>query len=859
MTATASIPKEVLNNPSPMMAQWISCKRQAKNAVLFFRLGDFYEAFYDDAEVMARELELTLTKRQEVPMAGVPYATVDTYIDRLVAKGICVAIAEQVEDPKKTKGIVKREIVRIVTPATVVNSSLISEKANNFFLSISEVAKSFGLAALDLTTGEFRVIECQTTKELADQILAHEPKELLVPERFKKAHSAWLSQFKLLVTAEPDWNFEHESAYSTLLEQLSVRSLEGFGVKGMNPAINAAGALIRYLRDSLTLSLDHIRALSPIAKSNAMVIDNATQRNLELVRPLNPDTPYTLLSVLDHTATPMGGRLLRSWVKTPLCHVEKIIERQDAVETLSGLDTLAPVLGQIRDLERITMKLSSGYATPRDLIALKLSLQAIPHLKSLLKTVQAPLIQRLEKALVSFDALAELLSASLNEEVPLRVGEGKTFRPGYNADLDELNNLRSSGKQWLATYQDGLKEQFGIRNLKVGYNRMFGYYIEVSKGQADRMPDTFQRRQTLVNAERFISKELKEYEEKVLTAQDRIAAIETELFAALIEQVKGASPGVFDAAKQIAEIDALTSLSLAARAEGFTRPVVDDSQTLTIEEGRHPVIEKYNLAERFVPNDTDLGQPSRRLMLITGPNMAGKSTYIRQVALITIMAQIGSFVPAQRAHIGLVDKVFTRIGASDDLARGQSTFMVEMTETAGILHNATNRSLVILDEIGRGTSTYDGISIAWSVAEYLLKTKGCQAKTLFATHYFELTELEEKIEGACNANVAVQETDQGIFFLRKIIDGAADKSYGIHVAELAGIPEAVIDRARQILVELEHSPQPERPIKQERQMSLFEVSRPVEEKLKNLRVNELTPLQALQQLADLQEMLAKQG
>ncbi len=799
---------------TPMMAQWQACKQAAGNALLFFRMGDFYEAFYEDAAILAKELELTLTSRQEIPMSGVPHHTCEAYIDKLVAKGYRVAVAEQTSDPKNSKGLVKREVVRVVTPGTVINSSLLSDKTNNYFASITRVGSIFGLAVLDLTTVDFRVAEFESEQDLLNEIHRLRPAEFLTSRKFNDKHAALFTEvrytYDFLLNTEEDWRFDHQVTTGFLLSHFRVHSLDGFGLKGMVTAINAAGALLQYLKDSLCLPVDHITALQTYSSLQYMSLDRMTEKNLELTRSLQDGSrKNTLLNLLDQTLTPMGGRLLQRWIKQPLMNLSLINERQDAIESLLEkpwiLDGVKPLLEQVRDLERLIMKVSANYATPKDLVALRYSMEPLGLLKANLKENTSSLMAQAVDQIDPLPQMTGLIAHALVDDPPLRISDGNLFRDGYHAELDELRTISRDSKTWLSRYQADLREQTSIKTLKIGFNRMFGYYIEISKGQAENAPEFFERRQTLVNAERFITPELKEYEQKVLTAEEKISSIESELFQELRQKVAKFSTQVLQIAQAIALVDTLHSLAETARRHSYQRPIVDDSRGLEILDGRHPVIEANNRGETFIPNDTALDDDSQRMFLITGPNMAGKSTYIRQVALIVIMAQIGSFIPARAAKIGLVDKVFTRIGASDDLSRGQSTFMVEMTETANILNNATDRSLVILDEIGRGTSTYDGISIAWSVAEYLLTTEGKMAKTLFATHYWELTKLEEKVPGAVNYNIAVHEGEEHIIFLRKIVRGGTDKSYGIHVGRLAGLPSPVIDRAKEILVHLEEN------------------------------------------------------
>lgn len=879
----------VQQKTTPMMMQWNACKASAKEAVLLFRMGDFYEAFYEDAVTIAKEIDLTLTQRQGIPMAGIPHHACENYIDKLVSKGFRVAIAEQMEDPKSTKGLVKREIVRVVTPGTVVNSSLLSEKSNNFFASVTQLGSLYGLSIIDLTTAEFRAIECDSIDELLSELHRLRPAEFLISDKFGLRHAKFFEELKLtysfLINTQEEWTFDHQMAYNNLTGHFHVHNLDSFGLKGMSAAINAAGALLTYLRDGLSLSVKHIHTLKTYSMADYLLLDRTTQKNLELTDSLRDGSKkHTLLEVLDQTYTPMGGRLMRQWVMQPLLNIEEINQRQNAIEAFLQKpifmnDISAPLEG-IRDLERLMMKISAAYASPRDLIALKNSLLQIPLLKKAIEGCPAPLIQEDCKRLKDMADMTSLISHALVDEPPLRINEGQIFREGYSPELDELRLISRDGKAWLAAYQIRLREQTDIKTLKVGFTNVFGYYIEVSKGQADRMPPSFQRRQTLVNCERFISPELKEYEQKVLTAEDRMHRLENELFTSLRLKIADAAPDIWEIARAVARIDCLHSLAAVSRKWNYSRPVVDDSHLLQITGGRHPVIESSLLGKSFTANDTFLDNENQQLILLTGPNMAGKSTYIRQVALIAIMAHMGSFVPAHSAHIGKIDKIFTRIGASDDLSRGQSTFMVEMTETANILHNATSRSLVILDEIGRGTSTYDGISIAWAVSEFLLTAEGKQAKTLFATHYWELTKLEGRHKGAVNYNVAVQEVNDEILFLHKIIKGGTDKSYGIHVARLAGLPPKVIQRSKEILSHLEEisgrkeslafCETPKQPAaklkspKREEQILLFEAADPftklgkqLASMIKQTDIDQLTPLQALQKLSDLKSLIEK--
>lgn len=811
-----------------MMLQWHELKKTAPDSILLFRLGDFYEGFDQDAEILSKELDLTLTKRGETPMAGMPFHSADSYIDQLVLKGYKVAIAEQTEDARFVKGLVKREIVRIITPATHVAAA---DSKTSYFASIHLTGNVWGLSLIDVCTSEFKTSEFESFQELEREVALLKPAEILTTFSIFDKYHASFEQFKIdfhpLVTKLEDWRFDHSLTYPTLASHFNVHSLDGFGLKGMSAAINASGALIAYLKDELNQSLDGILSLNPYSTKEYLWVDRITERNLELTESIQDQSlKSTLLELLDRTYTPMGGRLIKNWIKQPLIQLSKIQARQNAVETLvqEGHDRvkIASSLKLIRDMEKLTMKISSNLAGPKDLVALKHSLKPLPELKALTKALPSSMLEVLSDTITPLDELVDLIEKAIVEEPPFRLSDGSVFKAGYSAELDEIRSLSSDSKTWMANYQAKLKEETGIKTLKVGFTKVSGFYIEVSRGQVEKVPDIFQRRQTLTNAERYITADLKDYEEKVLTAEDKALRLETELFQALRESIKPYYDRIIATAQAVAHIDALLSLAEVACTYNYSKPFLDESDKLFIQNGRHPIIEAKG-AGVFIPNDTDLDE-NKRLMLITGPNMAGKSTYIRQVALIVIMAQMGSFVPAQKVHLGLIDKVFTRIGASDDLTRGQSTFMVEMTETANILNNASPRSLVILDEIGRGTSTYDGISIAWSVAEYLLMHENRRAKTLFATHFWELTKLEEKVSGAMNFSIAVHESQGEITFLRKIVRGGTDKSYGIHVAKLAGLPSPVLTRAKEILSHLEENANRDR---------IFEPSKPKKMKANN--------------------------
>ncbi len=815
---------------SPMMQQWQACKKKAPNALLLFRLGDFYEAFYEDAEILSRVLNLTLTKRQEIPMSGVPAHTCEAYLEKLIAKGLVVAIAEQMENPKDVKGIVKRDIVKVLSPGTYTSASYLSEKANNFIICMTQINSIYALAILDLSTSEFKVSEFSDEKELYHELYRRRPAEILISDKIFSHHKHALDQLKqdfpFRLNLKENFYFDHRTCYDFLTRHFRLHTLDGLGLKGMPTAINAAAVLLMYIQEDMHLPIDQIKKLQLDHLESYMRIDASTQRHLELTEPLHQKTSsHTLLSILDKTLTPMGGRLFKNHLVHPLLSPEKIHMRQDVIQAfLENYGTslkLSSHLRNVRDLERLITRITGGNSSPRDLIALNNSLKEIPPISELLTPFSTPLLISICSHLIDTTQLTDKIASTLNEDLPLRLSDGNVIKEGHSAELDTLRNLKRDNQSWIANYQEHLRNTLGIKTLKINYTKAFGYYIEVSRTQGANVPATFEKRQTLVNSHRFISPELKDYEEKILSAEDQISILEQKLYHELKEAVSAYAEDIRKIARGIANLDVHLSLCHVAKEHHYTRPLIDASNRLEISHGRHPVIECSMNDQTFIPNDTHLNGSDRLLYLITGPNMAGKSTYIRQVALITIMAQMGSFVPAKSAHIGIIDKVFSRIGASDDLSRGQSTFMVEMSETANILNNATSKSLIILDEIGRGTSTYDGISIAYAVAEYLLKEK--QTKTLFATHYWELTQLEEKIPGALNYNVAVKETSEGIVFMRKIIRGGTDKSYGIHVARLAGLPQPVLKRAEALLQILENKPHdtPKKKSKSDKQLLLF--------------------------------------
>lgn len=850
---------------TPMMKQWHECKKQAPDALLLFRLGDFYEAFYDDAIEISKEIQLTLTKRQGIPMCGVPYHSSESYIDQLIEKGHKIAVAEQIGDPKQTKSIVKREVVRVITPGSLTHSSLLKDKSNNFFIALSQISSTYGLALVDLSTSEFRVMELGSEQELIDELFKQKPAELLVSCQFIDNNESLFEEvkeaFTFVLTKKENWQFDFESALEFLKKHLQVQNLDGYGLKGLSAATTAAGALLSHLEEYLHLDISHIRSIQKDSLEGYMSIDRSTLRHLELLDPLHEsNSKSTLFALLDTTLTPMGARKLCSWIKRPLYNIEAITQRHNAVEELVTQTTkrtkITEHLGNIRDLERLIMRISNRSASPRDLVSLSSSLCHVMSLKKEISEMSSALLTQSHTQIQDMSELINMIQHAIVDSPPLRSSDKGIFRSGFNKELDEYRSISQHSQDWLTSYQQELRDTTQIKTIKVGYTRVFGYYIEVSKAQAKHMPASFQRRQTLVNAERFISEELKAFEYKILGAEDKIKALESKLYQTFLEQVARYCQDVQRIAAAVSNIDCLASFAECSVRYKYIRATIDKGDAISIHGGRHPIIDQA-LVSSFIPNDTYLNSEDQQLLLITGPNMAGKSTYIRQVALIVIMAQIGCFVPADEARIGLVDKVFSRIGASDDLSRGQSTFMVEMTETANILHHATSRSLVILDEIGRGTSTYDGIAIAWSVAEYLLTIAEKKAKTLFATHYWELTQLEKEYKTVKNYQVAVKETSEGIIFLHKIIRGDTDRSYGIHVARLAGLPFEALQSAQKRLLSLEKKHRTHKPLKAESQMSLFEEkpkpSKVVQE-LKKVDVNAISPMQALQKLLELQHI-----
>ena len=814
---------------SPMMQHYLKTKDEVGEAILFYRLGDFYEMFFEDAQLVSRELELTLTGKdcgleERAPMCGVPFHAADTYITRLIDKGYRVAICEQVEDPKLAKGLVERKVIRIVTPGTNMAEQSLEEGKNHYMMCLSENRGLYGIAVTDITTGAFLCTRVDQWNKVCDEIIKYEPRELILPSSLyppKNADDTVLHpdsvpvdglhrmdeiavRLHITETKAPNHYFDEQTAKESLLRQFSVMSVEGLGLHDYPETAVAAGALLQYITDTQMTKTEQINHLQLYFTDQYMVLDSSTRRNLELCETMREKQKRgSLLWVLDHTKTAMGARKLRTWVEQPLLKKKAIEDRLDAVEALSGQmivrDEMREYLNAIYDLERLMTRISLRTANPRDLLAFKQSIRYLPFLRQLLNDL--PDLTIFRKMKEDYDDLSDLfriLDQAIDEDAPITVKEGGIFRPGYNAEIDDFKDKKANSKQLLAELEEKEKNATGIKNLRIKYNKVFGYYLEVTNSFRDQVPEYFIRKQTLTNAERFTTTELNELSDVILNAEDRLFALEYELYVQLRDRLAAGVKRVQHMADIVAELDALASLSVAAVKYHYVRPSINEEDRIRIVNGRHPVVERVLADDSFVPNDTRLDLSDNRIAVITGPNMAGKSTYMRQVALIALMAQLGSFVPAEQADLCISDRIFTRVGASDDLAQGQSTFMVEMSEVASILRNATRNSLIILDEIGRGTSTFDGLSIAWAVVEYIADPKILGAKTLFATHYHELTELEGKLSGVQNFCIAIRQTSDGIAFLRKIIPGGADRSYGIEVAQLAGVPSPVINRARVI-------------------------------------------------------------
>jgi DNA mismatch repair protein MutS len=794
---------------TPMMQQYRRVKHQIPpDALLLFRLGDFYEMFFDDAKTASQLLNLALTSRNGIPMCGIPHHAAETYIGKLLRQGRKVAICDQLEEAKPGK-LVNRDVTQILSPGTHFDAHLLHAERNNFLAAICGGDKEFGLALVDLTTGDFKVTELSSAEQLHNELTRTRPSEVIVPAEWFDEAKSMLAPLALPITPHDGWTFERETAFFTLRDHFKTQSLDGFGAGGLSVGIGAAGAALHYLQQSLRRSTSHIHRLTVYNVSDFMVLDVTTQRNLELLESARSDRRHTLIGCMDRTLTPMGARLLREWLTRPLKDVEQIHARQGVIATFCDashvLADFREQMGGVRDMERTLARLSVGTGNARDLVVLKESLVAAPKLKATLAGTLAPppLLQTLVSQITEHPDLVDLITRAIADAPPLALKEGGLIEAGYDAGLDELRRAGTDGKAWIAALQQKEIERTGVASLKVRFNSVFGYYIEVTKANLDKVPADYIRKQTIANGERFFTPELKEMEQKILGAEERANALEYEIFQQIRAAAVKKSAPIQESASAIAALDVLAGLAELARHQNYCRPTVDDGDRVEFVDGRHPVLEQTLVEERFVPNDTLLDNREQQLLIITGPNMAGKSTYIRQVALLVLMAQTGSFIPATRATVGLVDRIFTRVGATDDLARGQSTFMVEMNETANILNNATSKSLIVLDEIGRGTSTFDGLSIAWAVAEHLHSAVG--AKTLFATHYHELTELAVTLPRVKNYNVAVREWHDQVIFLHKILPGGTDKSYGIQVARLAGLPKEVLARAKEVLNNLEEA------------------------------------------------------
>ena len=866
---------------SPMMQHYLETKKQYKDCVLFYRLGDFYEMFFEDAEIVSRELELTLTgkdcgQEKRAPMSGIPYHAADSYIAKLIEKGYKVAICEQVEDPKQAKGIVKREVIRVVTPGTVIESNLLEEKKNNYIMAIYKSGLYFGISVCDISTGEFlatQIVEHNNFARLLDEISRYSPAEIIVSDMMfnsKTEIEKIKERFETYISKESEESFDGE--YELLSGMYNIIDDKNEKIKNLSDkklAIYAINALLKYLEDTQKTSLDHINTIKIYNTTRYMALDINARRNLEITEKMRDKSKKgTLLWVLDKTSTSMGGRLLRRWLNDPLIDRKEINDRLDAVEELKDSIILrgdvVDALKKVYDIERLAGKISYGNANGRDMISLKNSVKQLPEIKKVLSATGAGLLKEIYENIDTLDDIYEIIEKSIVDEPPIGVKDGGIIKIGYDPEIDKLKLATTEGKKWILELEAKEREQTGIKGLKVGFNKVFGYFIEVTKSNLSMVPDRYVRKQTLTNCERYITEELKNLENQILGAEERVVTLEYNAFCEIRSSIEKQIQRIQKTATLVSTLDVLVSFATVAEDMNYVKPEVDNGGVIDIKEGRHPVIEKMISNSNFVPNDTYLDEEGNRLAIITGPNMAGKSTYMRQVALITLMAQVGSFVPASYAKIGVVDKIFTRVGASDDLSMGQSTFMVEMMEVATILKEATKNSLVILDEIGRGTSTYDGLSIAWAVAEFIADKEKCGAKTLFATHYHELTELENKVEGVKNYSIAVKEKGEDIIFLRKIVDGGTDESYGVHVARLAGVPQVVTKKANEILQSLERrnvlnnkiiEQTPKKESADQINMYNYKIAE-VAHEIDRIDFNQLTPIDALNTLVKIKEKLS---
>ena len=869
-------------NMSPMMQEYCKTKEEYKDCILFYRLGDFYEMFFDDALLVSKELELTLTGKdcgleERAPMCGIPFHAADTYINRLIERGHKVAICEQVEDPKKAKGLVKRAVIRVVTPGTTLDATSLDESKNNYLMSIVSIADRFGCAIADITTGDCFLTEVPNSQKLVDEINKFSPAEIICNDSFFMSGvdtDDLKERLGICIFSLDAWYFDDDTCRKELREHFHVTNLEGLGISDYDSGIIAAGALFLYLKETQKTALSQMTTIRPYTAERYMLIDSSSRRNLELVETLREKQKRgSLLWVLDKTKTAMGARTLRSFVEQPLIDAEEINRRLEALEELNEKpmlrDEIREYLNPVYDLERLVSRISFKSANPRDMVAFASSLEMIPYIKQVLRDFQAPILKEIYEDMDSLEDITDLIKHAIVDEPPLAQKDGGIIREGFNEDVDKFRSARTDGKKWLTELEAKERERTGIKSLKIKYNRVFGYALEVTNTFKELVPENYIRKQTLANAERYITEELKNLENMILGAEDKLYALEYELFSNVRDKVGQEVIRIQRTAKAIAGLDVFASLALVAERNHYVRPKVNEGGIIDIKGGRHPVVEQMIDNDMFIANDTYLDNTKKRVSIITGPNMAGKSTYMRQTALIVLMAQIGSFVPADKAVVGIVDRIFTRVGASDDLASGQSTFMVEMTEVANILRNATAKSLLILDEIGRGTSTFDGLAIAWAVIEHISNTKLCGAKTLFATHYHELTELEGKLSGVTNYCIAVKEKGDDIVFLRKIVKGGADKSYGIQVAKLAGVPDSVINRAKELVEELSDaditaavkdlaSPKKKPKVEMDMaQMSLFDTvqDNDIIEELKGIDIGNLTPMEALNTLYNLQNKI----
>ncbi|MCQ5383409.1 DNA mismatch repair protein MutS [Hungatella hathewayi] len=873
-----------------MMVHYLETKKQYPDCILFYRLGDFYEMFFEDALTVSKELEITLTGKEcgleeRAPMCGVPYHALDNYLYRLVQKGYKVAIAEQMEDPKQAKGLVKREVIRVVTPGTITSAQALDETKNNYLMGIVYIDERFGIAVSDISTGDFLVTEVASERELADEINKFCPSEIICNDAFFVSGvdtEEVKNRYQTVISALDSHFFSDEGCRKILKEHFKVGSLDGLGLQDYDTGVIAAGAVMEYMYETQKSTLSHITTITPYSTGEFMIIDTSTRRNLELLETMREKQKRgTLLWVLDKTKTAMGARLLRTYIEQPLIHKDDIIARQNAIEELNmnyiSREEICEYLNPIYDLERLIGRISYKTANPRDLISFKNSLEMLPYIKDLMGEFTTPLLKELWEELDPLEDVHDLVSRAIVDDPPVSLRDGGIIKEGYHEETDKLRHAKTEGKTWLAQLESRERDKTGIKNLKVKYNKVFGYYFEVTNSFKGLVPDYFVRKQTLANAERYTTDELKELEDMILGAEDKLYTLEYGLFCEVRDTIAAEVLRIQQTARAIAGIDVMTSLSAVATKNNYVKPRINEKGVIDIKNGRHPVVEKMMRDDLFVANDTYLDNTKNRLSIITGPNMAGKSTYMRQTALIVLMAQLGSFVPADEANIGICDRIFTRVGASDDLASGQSTFMVEMTEVANILRNATKNSLIVLDEIGRGTSTFDGLSIAWAVVEHISNPKLLGAKTLFATHYHELTELEGTINGVNNYCIAVKEQGDDIVFLRKIVKGGADKSYGVQVAKLAGVPDSVIVRAKELLVELsdaditarakeiaeagagtpKHAAVPRPDEVDLQQMSLFDTVKDddIVRELGELELGNMTPIDALNTLYRLQTKL----